>query len=200
MSKIILLNGSSSAGKTSICKAIQHFIDIPFLKLGVDTFIEMIPQKYLSYGEKSREGCFFLKGQNNHGITVSCNTGPFGDLVFKTGNDIIRLMADNGLNLIVDEVIWYDEKIYEYQKTLLHHDVLFVKVFCARNSAQEREILRGDREIGLANDQLDKMHSMKFQYDLEINTDILSAFEGAKKIISVLRNLTDEKSKRYDKV
>ena len=61
-----------------------------------------------------------------------------------------------------------------------------MKVFCERHSSQERELLRGDREIGLSNDQIDKINSMKFQYDLEINTDILSPFEAAKQIINKL--------------
>jgi chloramphenicol 3-O phosphotransferase len=184
MSQIILLNGSSSSGKTSICKAFQHLINKPFLTLGVDTFISMIPQKYLSYGEKSQEGCYFLKSQNSYGAAVSCNSGPFGDLVFKTAIDVVKTMADNGLNIIIDEVIWSDERMCEYKKILIKHNVLFIKVFCERNSAQERELLRGDREIGLANDQIDKINLMKFQYDLEINTDILSPFESAKKIIA----------------
>ena len=186
MSKIIFLNGSSSSGKTSISKAIQYLINQPFLTLGVDTFIAMMPQKYLSYGEKSQEGCFFEKGRNHHGITVSCNSGPFGDLVFKTAIDVVKVISDNGLNLIIDEVIWSDARINEYKTILAKHSILFVKVFCERHSSQERELLRGDREIGLSNDQIDKINSMKFQYDLEINTDILSPFEAAKQIINKL--------------
>ena len=187
MSKIIFLNGSSSSGKTSISKAIQYLIDQPFLTLGVDTFIAMMPHKYLSYGEKSQEGCFFEKGRNHHGITVSCNSGPFGDLVFKTAIDVVKIMADNGLNLIIDEVIWSDARINKYKTILAKHSILFVKVFCERHSSQERELLRGDREIGLSNDQIDKINSIKFQYDLEINTDVLSSFEAAKEIVNKLR-------------
>ncbi len=186
MSQIVLLNGPSSSGKSSICKAFQYSINQPFLTLGVDTFISMMPQKYLSYGEKSQEGCYFIKSKNNYGVTVSCHSGTFGDLVFKTAIDIVELMGDNGLNIIIDEVIWSDERMYEYKNILIKHNVLFIKVFCERYSAQERELLRGDREIGLANNQIDKIASMKFQYDLEINTDILSPFESAKIIIAKL--------------
>jgi chloramphenicol 3-O phosphotransferase len=41
MSRIIFLNGCSSAGKTSISKAIQELSDTPWLHIGIDTFIGM---------------------------------------------------------------------------------------------------------------------------------------------------------------
>lgn len=41
MSKIILLNGAGSSGKTSIARAIQHLSNEQWLTFGVDTFIEM---------------------------------------------------------------------------------------------------------------------------------------------------------------
>ena len=38
-SQIILLNGASSAGKTSIRQALQGMLDAPYLSLGIDQFI-----------------------------------------------------------------------------------------------------------------------------------------------------------------
>ena len=46
MSKIILLNGAGSSGKTSIARSIQYLSNEQWLTFGVDTFIEMTP--YLS--------------------------------------------------------------------------------------------------------------------------------------------------------
>ncbi|WNE41185.1 MAG: Guanylate kinase [Mycoplasmataceae bacterium] len=42
MSKIILLNGPSSAGKSSMVKVIQRLSDEPWLSLGVDSSHEGI--------------------------------------------------------------------------------------------------------------------------------------------------------------
>ena len=47
MSKIIILNGPSSSGKTSIARSIQRLSDEPWLTLGIDTFIHMTPMPIL---------------------------------------------------------------------------------------------------------------------------------------------------------
>jgi chloramphenicol 3-O phosphotransferase len=46
MGKIILLNGCSSAGKTSLVKEIQNLSDEPWLTFGIDTVIDAMPNKY----------------------------------------------------------------------------------------------------------------------------------------------------------
>ena len=43
MSKIILLNGAGSSGKTSIARSIKYLINEQWLTFGVDTFVEMTP-------------------------------------------------------------------------------------------------------------------------------------------------------------
>ncbi len=43
---ILFLNGTSSSGKTSLIKAIQEKFDEPFLDMGLDKFIWMLPKRY----------------------------------------------------------------------------------------------------------------------------------------------------------
>src|SRR5919206_4011075 len=46
--RIILLNGTGSAGKTSIARALQALFEEPYLHLGMDCFyVEVCPPKYL---------------------------------------------------------------------------------------------------------------------------------------------------------
>ena len=45
--QVILLNGASSAGKTSLALAIQELLPEPWLTLGVDTLIGAMPLKLL---------------------------------------------------------------------------------------------------------------------------------------------------------
>ena len=42
-SAVIFLNGTSSAGKSSIAKVLQHLLDEPALHVTFDSFIEMLP-------------------------------------------------------------------------------------------------------------------------------------------------------------
>ena len=45
---IIFLNGTSSSGKTTILQALQDSLDEPFLDMGIDRFIRMLPKRYLN--------------------------------------------------------------------------------------------------------------------------------------------------------
>ena len=46
--KIIILNGASSSGKTSILRALQEILEEPYLDAGLDKFIWMLPRRYLN--------------------------------------------------------------------------------------------------------------------------------------------------------
>jgi len=43
---IIILNGTSSSGKTSIVNALQNILEEPYLEAGIDKFIWMLPEHY----------------------------------------------------------------------------------------------------------------------------------------------------------
>lgn len=65
MSKIIFLNGCGSSGKTSIGRAIQTLSNEPWLLLGVDSFIDMLPEQYMIDCSKAKEGYFSFVSDNN---------------------------------------------------------------------------------------------------------------------------------------
>jgi chloramphenicol 3-O phosphotransferase len=186
MTKVIFLNGISSSGKTSIVKAIQHISPLPFLHFGVDTLIDMMPSKWLSFNEKGKDGCWFESYENDYGKATSCHSGPYGEEVFAMGIKLVKTILDCNLNLILDEVVWEQEKLDLYQSILNEYKTTFIRIECSRESAQEREFLRGDREIGLANDQFDKLHLVKCNYDLKIDTDKLNSFKSAEQILSLI--------------
>ena len=48
---------------------------------------------------------------------------------------------------------------------------------------QEREYLRKDRELGLSNDQFDRVHNGVREYDLTVDTSNSSVFEAAREIL-----------------
>lgn len=186
MGKVIFLNGISSSGKTSIVKAIQHISPIPFLHFGIDTLIDMMPNKWLSFNSEGKNGCWFEAYENEFGRAVTCSSGIYGKEVFDMGMKLITTIIDCNLNLIIDEVVWEQEQMDRYHAILTIYKTIFVRVYCSRESAQEREILRQNREIGLANDQFDKVSLVKYNYDLEINTDVMSSFSCAKEILKLV--------------
>ena len=46
MAAIIFLNGASSAGKTSLGKALQDVLNEPYVLLGLDTFFHTVPARW----------------------------------------------------------------------------------------------------------------------------------------------------------
>lgn len=62
---IILLNGATSSGKTMLAKSIQYLDDRPWLLLGIDTMINMMPSKYWVSGDKQHEGFYFTEIKSN---------------------------------------------------------------------------------------------------------------------------------------
>nr|AIA18477.1 Chloramphenicol phosphotransferase-like protein [uncultured bacterium] len=178
-SKIIFLNGVGSVGKTSIAKMLQSLLDEAYLHVGVDQFIDMLPEKYIN----NSEGISFnpLKiNQINNKPTIEITTGKIGKNALRGMRHAIAALADQGNNLIIDEVIIGNE-MDEYKKLLSPFQVFYVGIFAPLEVIEERERSRKDRLIGLGRWQYNLVHQDK-SYDLEIDTTTLSPLDCAKLI------------------
>jgi len=191
---IIFLNGCSSSGKTTIAKAIQHLSDKPWLLLGIDTFFHMMPSKYVGFGEKASEGYNFIPGQDEDEPLMSIKVGPFGRMVTQSIPKVAQSLVRDGHNLIIDEVLRTDEELENYERALASHTVYFIGVMCDLKDMQEREILRGDRALGLARGQITSVHGLSRPYDLTVNTTTKSAFYCAEEILCFIRNIPNPQS------
>jgi len=183
---IIFLNGCSSAGKSTIAKAIQHLSQKPWLLIGIDTFFQMMPSDYVGFGDKADQGFHFIPEHDEVGPLVRIVSGPFGEAVVKAVPNVIRTLAESGFDLIVDEVVFGDEGIRRYAKALSGETVYFIGVMCGLPALQEREILRGDRAVGLGRDQMTRVHNQNCFYDLSVDTTRTSAFVCAREILKFI--------------
>ena len=52
---------------------------------------------------------------------------------------------------------------------------------------EEREMLRGDRQLGMARWQFTKMKDLVWDYDIEVDTSYTNSFANAKKILQFLK-------------
>lgn len=185
MSKIILLNGAGSSGKSSIARSIQHLSHELWLTFGIDTFIEMT-----SYPSIGKEGEYFsfVPGENNRGATMRVELKDSGKQLFGLMADFAVLLANQGYNLIIDEVLFDEDHLKLYVEKLVQHNVYFVGVMCDLPIMQEREFLRRNRAIGLSNDQFDRVHEGIRSYDFTVDTSSSSMFEIATNIIDFIDN------------
>ncbi len=150
---IILLNGISSAGKTSISQVLQRTLKEQYLQVSIDAFEDMLPDRYQEGGQFAWEALFpkLLAGFHRS----------------------IAALADAGSNLIVDHVMVYREgwasTLADCITALEPFTVYFVGVRCSLEEAKRREQARGDRFIGTVERQFPRVHR-HILYDVEVDT------------------------------
>ena len=148
-----------------------------------------MPERYIAFGDRTENGYFsFDPGTNNHGATIHVNTKTNGKKIFSLMPKIACMLADQGNNIIIDEVLFGDDILKLYAKELSSHTSYFMGIICDLVTMQQREILRGDRAIGLANDQIDLVHVGYRKYDLKIDTTNQSPFAASKLILDFIDN------------
>ena len=176
MATIILLNGVGSVGKSSIAKALQTITRDPFLHVEMDAFLDMMPQRLWDHPD----GLIFETVQQDGKPAVVIKSGPVAERVFRGMRHAIAAMAGLGNNLIVDDVMIGDE-MAEYAALLSGFRLHSVGVFAPLDVLEARERARGDRLIGLARWQYDRVHQGK-SYDLKLDASGATAMACAERI------------------
>jgi chloramphenicol 3-O phosphotransferase len=174
--QVIVLNGSSSSGKTSLARSLQTILPEPWLTFGVDTLIEAMPASMQTLDA----GIVF----GSDGLVT---TGAAFQVLDNAWSYGIAAMARTGARVIVDEVFLGGEKSQLRWKTALQGlEVLWVAVRCDLEVANARELLRGNRVQGMAEKQAEIVHK-GVHYDLEVDTTTCSSLECAKNILVYLK-------------
>jgi len=176
---IIMLNGVSSSGKSSIARALQDVCSTPLLHVGVDTFIDMLPARFCGEGQAARYGLQFVPVQTRDGPLVEIRPGPYAKRLFAGMIGAIGALARASNDIIVDEVLFGDDMLREYVRELRRQTVYFVAIHCTREIVEQRERERGDRFINSAKAQFPFVHGPTRHYDLELDTSLSAPYELA---------------------
>jgi chloramphenicol 3-O phosphotransferase len=175
---VILLNGSSSAGKTSIARAMQAQLPGLWMHVGVDHFVPMAPAKFLGVPEGLQ-----MVPQANGALPI--RIGPVGYHVIESFHRAVRAIAAGDVPVIVDDVILEPRLMRHWLRTLDGLDVFFVGVHCVREELERREVARGDRGRGQARAQFDLVHTHG-AYDFTVDTTSTSPDACAREIVTAL--------------
>jgi chloramphenicol 3-O phosphotransferase len=176
---LILLNGSSSAGKTSICKALQEQLPEGYFHFSVDDVFGWTPLRWHRSGE-----AFKLVTLPNGETPIV--TGPEGFKIMRAWRHMVRAALDQGVRALVDDVFTDGGTWDEWAAVLAGKDVLLVGVRCELAELQRREAARGDRGVGQALWQYERVHAQG-PYDLEVDTTSASPETCAATIIEALQ-------------
>ena len=178
---VVLLNGVGSSGKSSIARALQELTDKVFLRVEMDAFLEMLPPSML----EDPRGFVFEVLQGAEGPEVQISSGPVGARLMRGMRRSVAALADAGNDLIVDDVTGAAE-VADYRDLLADHDLVLVGVMASLDVLERRERDRGDRMIGLARWQYDRVHR-GIDYDFTVDTSAVTARQCAEAIAAHLK-------------
>jgi chloramphenicol 3-O phosphotransferase len=155
LGQVLLLNGASSSGKSTIARQLLVDFEIPWFHMGVDMFGAMRAER----------------------STYELDPDGVRDVLRRTRAGFHRAaagMAHAGNNIVVDHVLSEPWRLDDLLTVMVGLDVVFVGVHCSIADLQKRETHRGDRTVGSAVDQVAKVHSHGI-YDIEVNTSVDTA-------------------------
>ena len=160
---VILLNGPSSSGKTTLAKALQALIEEKYAEkyevVSIDDFMKCSPMETI-----------------------------YEDDVFEISGDLCEKVLDvlrTGRGAIIDHVITSERIFSQLTKALGPVPVRLVRVTCPLRILREREKERGDRCPGSAESSAAYLFP-KEGYDLVVDTGETPPSGNAAKIIKEL--------------
>lgn len=170
--QLILLNGTSSAGKSSIIKCLHEQLRQPYLDMGLDRFLYMLPSQYM------KQPLWKEVWDHTH-------AGELGNRLMSGMHHSMRSMVNCGNLVLADHVLI--EKNWVSELADLFHDqhAYFIGVHCPLEILEQRELDRKDRTLGSAKVQFPIVHQWA-HYDLAIDSSLSSPEQSADKIIEFL--------------
>jgi chloramphenicol 3-O phosphotransferase len=199
---IVLLNGTGSAGKTSIARAMQELCAEPVLHMGMDNFyIQVCPPKFLfrmvppgvevaNAADEPESVLFFEPGDDPAAreAGTSIVVPRFGRQLMSGMHHSVAALARLGHRVVVDHVLWVPEWLTECLELWREFPVLLVGVHCPLPVLEAREMARGDRSAkGVVRWQYSRVHQhggRALPYDLEVDTSVLTPHECAERVLA----------------
>ncbi len=161
---VILLNGPSSSGKSTLAKALALVCDNDlgekYEVVSIDDFLHMKREETIY-----EEDVYEISGS-----------------LCQKAKDLL----DGGQSVVIDHVITSKRIFDALVETLMGHEIYVIRVTCPLEELRRREEERGNRCPSSAQASLAYLYPPE-GYDLQVDTFWLSAEECAKKIISLLK-------------
>jgi chloramphenicol 3-O phosphotransferase len=163
--RVILLNGTSSSGKTTIARAFQRLAPDPWLRLGIDSFWGAVDERWMEFGERASEG-FRWADRGERGFEIV--PGEAGQRLASGMRAAVAAAARAGNDVIADDVMLDRDWLAQWAAGLVGLETLFVAVVVPLDVLEERERLRGDRILGESRAQVDVVHA-DLIYDIQLD-------------------------------
>jgi chloramphenicol 3-O phosphotransferase len=215
---VIVLNGPSGSGKSSIQREFQALMIQPshkasdsalqeastdksadtahlWIKLGIDNLFDKpmpdITLENLAFWQSPNAIRWVTTTKDaNDKPVVTLFTGQEGEKVAYGMNSAIAGYAQAGCNCIVDYIAYKPVWIEDLRTKLTGVKTYWVKIEIPLDVLEERERARGTSPVGHARSHYDTVYA-GIQYDLVLDTSKLTAVECAQKIKEFIDSKSD---------
>jgi chloramphenicol 3-O phosphotransferase len=168
--KLIVLNGGSSSGKTSLAQAFQELVPECWMHLGIDLFWYAIPQSQLDMQRVRPEyHTWDVVVEADGREWFSLTPGPLLEKAMHARYLATRVYLDEGINVIADDLIWTRDWLVDFLRIFEGYEVWLVGVHVADEEGARREAERGNRLAGVNRGSARAAHA-DTEYDFEIDT------------------------------
>lgn len=186
--KLILLNGGSSAGKTSAACELQDMMDDMFVHLGIDRFWLAMPPKQLLLDQvepRYYTAETYFEGNKPY---FHITPGPELDKTMYACYRAIASYLEYGVNVVSDQLFWKPEWFLDLLTVMKPYYVFYVGMTVSDEEGARREKMRGaggasDTESGGRPEGWNRCSAQithkGMVYDYEIDNTNLSPYETA---------------------
>jgi len=184
---VIILNGSSASGKSTLQKAIQKLAPVPYLSLGIDNFFnDVFPDEHGTLGTKTdTDFQHQLRSVEIKENIAHLKIGSEGQKIVHGMNAAIAAYAKAGNNIVVDYIMYDQAWMEELLHNLNNCPTYLVGVKVPLEVVEQREKNRSTSPIGHAKSHYNNVH-IGNDYDMWIDNTELTPEQGALQILNFI--------------
>ena len=197
---LIFLNGTSSAGKTSLALALQAALPEPWQHIALDQFRDGLPAQYRGLnapvGSKGEQGLNVVPVHEAGQTYTAIRFGDHGKRLLAGMRRALAEIARCGNHVIIDDIILEAAFLEDYLEVMRDLRLYFIGVLCPLDVINQREAIRPGRFPGTAEGHHSICHAHGC-YDLEVNTATMKPQECA---LAVMQRLAAGPPVAFDRL
>jgi len=174
---LIIIRGTASSGKSSVCELLIEKPSIPFILFSMEDilFFHMLPKKYLVNGAQNKEGYWIER--NSQGHIEKVYASEWGQKIYLIHESTLFNYTQAGMNIICDGNFCHKESLLSLLKYVPDDYKIYIfSMMVPLETLENREKERGlERVVGFARHQKTSSDALNYVDDLTISVDALTS-------------------------
>jgi chloramphenicol 3-O phosphotransferase len=192
LGNVILLNGCSSAGKTTLARELQHILDQPYQHISLDQFRDGMPPRVRGFNSPDSDpgstGLNVIPRKIGRNRLSDIKFGDYGKTILMAMRRAAAELSQMDCSVIVDDIIFEKEFLDDYAAVMNPESTWIVEVTCDLEIIKSRESQRPGRFPGTAESHYFSIHRHGINYDVSVDTGQQSPKEAAGSIVNAMNN------------